>query len=185
MARSILAALCVVALSCATPPTPAAAPVNDQTVIRSLADSTSHLVSHVAFASDTAMLQASLAVSEDSIERVHELIAHARLAAAHADNGADSAIAQGDRLRDIVAPTAAGGSQAANYVRYWQRGRAQLDLARARSALALAFADSALACAEPACATGHARSVRSEMQVAEGAAREAESWVRIATLYVR
>lgn len=186
MGRSTALALsAAIVLGCAAGPQPDDVPPSDQSVIRALADSTSHLVSHVAFASDTASLQASLAIVEDSLARVQALITRAREAAARANRGADSAIAQGDRLRAIVAPTADGGSQSANYLRYWSLGRAQLDVARARSTLAVVLADSALACHAPACAAHHAAAIRSEMQTAAGAARQAESWVRIATLYVR
>jgi hypothetical protein len=71
----------------------------------------------------------------------------------------------------------------AYFDRYWGMGRAKLDTARVRSLRAVQAADSALACTADNCAATLARVVYQHMNAASGAAREAESLVRIAMYY--
>ncbi|GAC1514391.1 MAG: hypothetical protein NVS1B4_01910 [Gemmatimonadaceae bacterium] len=141
-------------------------------------------MSSAAAASDAASAQAQVALAERTPERVALAAKAARYAVATANLRVLQAMYQGDRLREDLKPQGASTS-ATNYMHYWTMSRAKLDVAKASSTQALAAADSAVVCTVPACAALRAREIRSQMQLAAGAAREAESLARVAMFYIQ
>ena len=148
-----------------------------------VADSTTHLVSVAALATDTAMVRIRVATTSRTLPDARALVLNARRATATAGAHAAAAIRQGDWIRNILVedPNARG----AEYARYWQVGREKLETATELSGQAMAVADSALSCTEQECATSRARQMQSQLEAAAGAAREAESVVRVAMVHVR
>ena len=150
-----------------------------------VADSTRSLVNRAAIASDSANARARVALVETSPDRARQGVQGARAAAQSASGFMTVAIAQGDYL-DRTLPDATLGAKgsSASYSRYWKVGREKLDLARSRAGSALEAADLALACADTECAKARAGELQDYIEQAAGAAREAESLVRIAMVYV-
>lgn len=149
--------------------------------LRVVADSTVRLVSIAATESDSAMKRARVATIARSLVDARSLVLGARSAVAIAGSHATTAMRQGDWLRNVVA----GEDKGQEYARYWSIGRVKLDEARARSEIAVAVADSALACTQAECATQTTRRLQEHVEAAAGAAREAESVVRVALVHVR
>lgn len=149
--------------------------------LKAVADSTATLVSIAAHETDTAMVRARVATIARSLGDAHKLVQGARSAVATAGSHVAVAIRQGDWLRNVVA----GEQRGEDFAKYWSIGRVKLDEARAISAIAVAVADSALACTETECAAERARRMQQHVEAAAGAAREAESVVRVALVHVR
>jgi hypothetical protein len=126
-----------------------------------------------------------VALVETAPERARQGVQGARAAAQTASGFMTVAIAQGDYI-DQTLPGASVGATASNlsYSRYWRIGREKLDLARSRTTSALQAADLALACPDPDCTKARTGELQDYIQQAAGAAREAESLVRIAMVYV-
>lgn len=181
---SLLLLICVACVSRPPEPEPAVA-VKPPTRLQLLADTTAHLVTYAAEASDTASVTAQFALADSLLDRVLSLVVTARVSARSAREHAASAIAHGDRIHDFLSSGLLEEERARSYGRYWKLGRAKLDTARIRSQAAVQAADSALGCGAGVCVTDQAQQIRSHMRSASGAAREAESLVRIALRYVR
>lgn len=155
-----------------------------RTPSRRLADSTEHLVTFAAIASDSAVIIVTLTPADSALDLVRARVRSARAGAEGASTRLAEAVIQGDRLRhDVVAETR-GSRQADDYEHFWLLGRDKLLLARAYSDLALAAADSALDCPEAGCTRSRTKMLHSQLTAASGAAREAESLVRVAMRYV-
>lgn len=187
MRRLALPLTLAAAVACASrpePPPAPLAPVDPRPFLVRVADSTITLVGFAAIQSDTANVQARVALREPTPERVLYRVENARNAAAAAARFVEAAIAQGDYIREVLPITPGAKDESANYSRYWQLGRAKLDLARAKSASAVGAADSALTCSVAGCAATRADQMQHYIEEAAGAAREAESIVRIANVYV-
>jgi hypothetical protein len=151
-----------------------------------VADSTTWLVFYAIQASDTAMLRSQYALTEKSLEKARALVNDARISAEHAEQRVRGAIATGDRIRASVTPQPGQPpSRKSNYNHYWELSRAKLDTARLKSLAAQAIADSALVCTATSCTAVKARDLRSLLMAASGAAREAESLIRIAVVYLK
>lgn len=183
-ARSLAAlVLATVGLACSSLPAPThfAGTVSSP---RRLADSTEHLVSYATLASDSAAVVAALVDTDTALADMRDRVRSARAGAESAANRVSLALRQGDRLRrDVVARTRAS-RQADEYEHFWQLGRDRLVLARAFSHDAVAGADSALSCVDTGCTRSRTRFVHTQLTSASGAAREAESLVRVAMRYV-
>lgn len=149
--------------------------------LRAVADSTATLVSVAAYQSDTAMVKARVATIARSLGDARSLVLGARSSIVKAGGHVASAMRQGDWLGNVVATEEKGDE----YARYWSISRVKLDEARARSAIAVAVADSTLSCTETECAAEGARRMQAHVEAAAGAAREAESMVRVALVHVR
>ena len=149
--------------------------------LKLVADSTATLVTYAAIETDSAMKRARVATIARSLVDARSLVTGARSAVVTAGSHVSTAMRQGDWLRNVVAEEDKGQ----DFARYWSIGRVKLDEARARSAIAVAVADSALACTETACAADRAREMQAHVEAAAGAAREAESMVRVALVHVR
>jgi hypothetical protein len=149
--------------------------------LKIVADSTATLVSIAAHESDTAMVRTRVATIARSLDDAQKLVQGARSAVVTAGSSAAVAIRQGDWLRNVVA----GEQRGEEFAKYWSIGRVKLDEARAISEIAVAVADSALACTQAECAAQHARQMQQHVVAAAGAAREAESMVRVALVHVR
>ena len=149
-----------------------------------LAQTTAWLVNVAVVSYDTASVQAGYATIDAPLQKVHEYAATARETTKRASQSIEDAILAGDRLRTQVEPDgiAAGPRR---YSHYWYLGKAKLDVARLESERAVIAADSVLACTAPSCTTAPARSFRTHSVAAAGAAREAESLVRLAMVYVK
>ena len=150
-----------------------------------VADSTTHLAAYAALATDTAMVKVRVATTASSLTDARSLVLTARTAVVSASSNATAAIRQGDWLRNIVAGDAADDQGGRDYARYWTIGRAKLDSARTLSGEAAAVADSALSCTERLCAAARVRQMQAHVEAAAGAAREAESVIRVAMVHVR
>lgn len=151
------------------------------TPIRAVADSAAQLVSIAAHESDSATVRARVATIARTLVDARSLVQGARNAAVTAHSHVAIALRQGDWLRTAVAEEELGQ----DYARYWSIGRLKLDEARSLTQSAVAVADSALACAEAECAAERARRLHERVEAAAGAAREAESAVRVAMVHVR
>jgi hypothetical protein len=149
--------------------------------LRVVADSTVRLVSIAATETDSAMVRTRVASIARSLVDTRALVLGARSAVATAGTHVVSAMRQGDWLRNVVADEDRGQE----YAKYWSIGRVKLDEARARSALAVGIADSVLACTQAQCAADGARRMQEQVEAAAGAAREAESVVRVALVHVK
>ena len=189
MHRLALFATLIAFAGCASRPDPAppprpAAPVDPRPFLVRVADSTSTLVAVAAVQSDSANVQARVALREPTPARVLYRIEHARLSAMSATRLVEAAIAQGDYIREVLPITAKDGSETASYTKYWALSRAKLDLARNKTASAVSAADTALACSATGCAARRADQMQGYIEEAAGAAREAETLIRIANIYV-
>ena len=149
--------------------------------LRVVADSTVRLVSIAATETDSAMVRTRVASVSRSLVDARSLVMGARSAVATAGSHVATAMRQGDWLRGVVADEERGQE----YAKYWSIGRVKLDEARARSQIAVAVADSVLACTEAQCASDGARRMQEQVEAAAGAAREAESVVRVALVHVK
>ena len=149
--------------------------------LRVVADSTVRLVSIAATETDSAMRRTRVASIAHSLGDARSLVLGARSAVATAGSNVVMAMRQGDWLRNVVANEDKGDE----YAKYWSIGRVKLDEARARSEIAVAVADSVLACTQAECAAETARRMQEHVEAAAGAAREAESVVRVALVHVR
>jgi hypothetical protein len=149
--------------------------------LRVVADSTVRLVSIAATETDSAMVKTRVASISHSLGDARSLVLSARSAVATAGTHVSSAMRQGDWLRNVVADEDKGQE----YAKYWSIGRVKLDEARARSAIAVAVADSVLACTQAECTVQGARRMQEQVDAAAGAAREAESVVRVALVHIR
>ncbi|GAC1652875.1 MAG: hypothetical protein NVS4B3_15440 [Gemmatimonadaceae bacterium] len=174
----------VLVTACIAAPTSEAPVPEAPSAFKVSADSMTRLVSGAAAASDAAAAQAQVALAERTPDRVALAAKAARYAVATANLRVLQAMYQGDRLRDELKPQGAS-TRAINYMHYWVMSRAKLDVAKTSSTQALAAADSAVVCTAPACSTLRAEQIRSQMQLAAGAAREAESLVRVAMYYLQ
>src|SRR5688572_12732614 len=164
-------------VACASRPEPApppAGPIDSRPFLVRVADSTIALVGFAAIQSDTANVQARVALREPTPERARYRLENARMAAATAARFVEAAIAQGDYIREVLPITPGAKDESANYTKYWELGRAKLDLARARSASAMGAADTALTCSAAGCAAIRADQMQDYIEEAAGAAREAE-----------
>ena len=187
MRRSLLCLL-IVAACAGRKPAPEPAPATataPRRPLQVLADSTAQLVTYAAGASDTAGVNAQFALADSLLDRVRSLVVTARVSARSAREHAAAAMAQGDRIHTFVTSGLFEEERARSYDRYWKLGRAKLDTARTRSQAAVQAADSALLCDAGVCVTTQALQIRTHMVAASGAAREAESLVRIALRFVR
>ncbi|HVE79671.1 MAG TPA: hypothetical protein VNA89_12440 [Gemmatimonadaceae bacterium] len=183
MRRLVLFTSAVIALACASAPEPA--PVLDsRSPLERAADDAKVLVFYTIQSLDTAALRAQFATSEGRLDHARGMVNDARLSAVDAEKNAEAAILQGDRIRDAVRGENGQPSRLSNYTRYWELGRAKLDSARIASLAAQVAADSALVCSATSCTAVRARELRRLAQVAAGKAREAESLVRIAIVYL-
>ena len=183
--RALLPGAALALAACAPGGRPAVNGFADaRTPSRRLADSTEHLVTFAAIASDSAVVIVTLTPADTALDAVRDRVRSARSGAEGAATRLAQAVIQGDRLRhDVIAETR-GGRQADDYEHFWLLGRDKLLLARAYSDLATAAADSALGCPETGCARSRAKMFHSQLTAASGAAREAESLVRVAMRYV-
>ena len=149
--------------------------------LRVVADSTVRLVSIAPTETDSAMVKTRVATIARTLGDARDLVLGARSAVATAGGHVSTAMRQGDWLRNVVADEDKGQE----YAKYWSIGRVKLDEARARSEIAVAVADSVLACTQAECAAQGARRMQEHVEAAAGAAREAESVVRVALVHVR
>ncbi|MGH7665657.1 MAG: hypothetical protein ACRENI_15415 [Gemmatimonadaceae bacterium] len=133
---------------------------------------------------DDASVQVRIALADSLESRVEDLVASARISAVAAKTNAEQAIAQGNRLAAFAESGAYGEMESRRFVRYWELGRVGLDSARIHSVEAIEAADAAIACEERACVEKQAALMRDGMIAAAGAARKAESLIRIALRYV-
>jgi hypothetical protein len=184
--RRIALALCLLA-ACVTPPSePSYRYIDPRSPIQVVADSTTWLVFYAIQASDTAMLRSQYALTEKSLDKARALVNDARISAENAEQSVRGAIATGDRVRAAVTPQPGQrASRRSNYNHYWELSRAKLDTARLKSLAAQAIADSALVCKATSCTAVRARDLRSLLMAASGAAREAQSLIRIAVVYLK
>ncbi|HEX2781488.1 MAG TPA: hypothetical protein VHM30_18435 [Gemmatimonadaceae bacterium] len=181
---SFPAAALIAAVACASSPRMAQLTGERATPLRRLADSTERLVTYATLSSDSAIVVAALAATDTALDDLRARVLSARAGAEAASGRMAQAVLQGDRLRrDVVAETR-GGRQAEGYTRYWLLGREKLLLARAYSDQAVLGADSVLRCPEQSCARSRTRLVHGQLTSASGAAREAESLVRVAMRYI-
>lgn len=181
LAATLLAAA---AIACAPTPHVEQFATDTRLPTRRLADSTEHLVSWAALAADTAALTAALVGTDTMIEDMRARVLSARSGAEAAALRMTQAVRQGDQLRrDVIAQTR-GSRQADEYEHFWLLGREKLTLARAYTDQAVTSADSALGCPETNCTRSRARLLHTHLTSASGAAREAESLVRVAMRYV-
>jgi hypothetical protein len=184
LAHSVLFLTIVACASRPDSPPPPPAPVDPRPFLVRVADSTISLVAAAAVQNDTANVQARVALREPTPARVLYRVENARLAAAAASRSVEAAIAQGDYIREVLPNTPGAEDESQNYTKYWTLGRAKLDLARSRSASAVSAADTALTCSVEGCAASRADQMQDYIEEAAGAAREAESILRIANVYV-
>lgn len=181
---SCSAAALAAAVACAPSPRLAQLTSERETPLRRLADSTERLVTYAAVSSDSATVAAAIASTDTVLEDLRSRVLSARAGAEAASTRMAQAVLHGDRLRrDVIAETR-GGRQADGYERYWLLGREKLLLARAYSDQAVRGADSVLHCPEQSCARSRTRLFHGQLTSASGAAREAESLVRVAMRYI-
>jgi hypothetical protein len=124
MRRLVLSIVMAVTVACASRPEPApppAGPIDPRPFLVRVADSTITLVGFAAIQSDTANVQARVALRESSPERVRYRVENARNAAAVAARFVEAAIAQGDYLREVLPITPGAKEESANYTKYWRR----------------------------------------------------------------
>jgi hypothetical protein len=150
-------------------------------------DSTRRLAAYVALAADTASVQARMAAQAHSLDDERAVLTQARAAAQNATLQASAALLKGDWLESMVKMDGSSDDVAGGlgYSHYWQIGRAKLDVARAKSNEAVSAADAALACSARSCSAAHVLHLQSSVDAAAGAAREAESVVRVAIARLR
>jgi hypothetical protein len=174
-------------LGCASNPSvrARAAGVDSRPELVRVADSTSSLVNRAAITSDSANARARVALVETAPDRARQGVQGARAAAQNANGFMTVAIAQGDFLDQTLPDASVGAAgSSVSYSRYWKIGREKLDIALSRTTSALQAADLALACVDPECTKVRTGELRDYIEQAAGAAREAESLVRIAMVYV-
>jgi hypothetical protein len=178
--------LSVLIAACASkPPTPPTlAPVDARPALVRLGDSTSVLIASAARVSDSANVQARIALGESSPDRVRLRVENARTAARSASQFVEAAIAQGDYISEALPGASGAKGESASYSKYWKIGREKLELARTKASSAAEAADRALACTAPACTASTTQEMQGYVEQAAGASREAESLVRIAMVYV-
>jgi hypothetical protein len=171
-------------LSCAPTPSPMPASlVETRSPLQLAADTTRVLATEAAESSDTADAQARIAATARSLDDALRYMTSARLSAQNANRQASSALVKGDWVQHMLAGAGEDAEQP-QYDHYWQMGRAKLDVVRLRSGNAVTAADSALACTVTTCTATRALRMQTEIEAAAGAAREAESLIRIALVHV-
>jgi hypothetical protein len=184
VARGGVAMIFVAALAC-TASAPQPAMLRDaRTPLQRMADSTERLVGSAAQMSDSAVVWVGLATTDTVLADLRARLLTTREAVDRASSRLAEAARQGDRVRLAIIEQTRGSRQADDYEHYWLLGREKLILARAYSTEAVASADSALVCARAACAASRARLLHTQVNSASGAAREAESLVRVAMRFV-
>ena len=184
MARVGVATIFVAAWAC-TASVPHPAMLGDaRTPLQRMADSTERLVGSAAQMSDSAVVWVGLAATDTVLSTLRARLLTTREAVDRVSSRLAAAAQQGDKVRLAIIEQTRGSRQADDYEHYWLLGREKLILARAYSAEAVASADSALGCPQAACATSRARLLHTQVNSASGAAREAESLVRVAMRFV-
>jgi hypothetical protein len=179
------AAMILVAAWACTASTPQPAMLRDaRTPLQRMADSTERLVGSAAQTSDSAVVWAGLATTDTAIGELRARLLITRSAVERASAQLAEAGRQGDKVRLAIIEQTRGSRQADDYERYWLLGRDKLTLSRAYSTEAVASADSALGCPQVACAASRTRLLHTQVNSAAGAAREAESLVRVAMRFV-
>ena len=183
---SMILALTLAACASAPPEMPAAslAPVDTRPTLVRLGDSTSLLIANAAQVSDSANIQARMALGESRPELIRYRVENARTAAATAARLVDAAIAQGEYIREALPGASSAKGESASYTKYWAMGREKLELARTKASSAAEAADRMLACTAAACTASTTQEMQGYVEQAAGASREAESLVRIAMVYV-
>lgn len=178
-------AMIAVAASACTASVPQPAMLRDaRTPLQRMADSTEHLVGSAAQMSDSAVIWVGLATTDTVLANLRARLLTTREAVDRASTRLADAARQGDKVRLAIIEQTRGSRQADDYEHYWLLGREKLILARAYSTEAVASADSALGCPQASCLTSRARLLHTQVSSASGAAREAESLVRIAMRFV-
>jgi hypothetical protein len=152
--------------------------------LQRMADSTERLVGSAAQMSDSAVVWVGLATTDTVLANLRARLLTTREAVDRASTRLAEATQQGDKVRLAIIEQTRGSRQADDYEHYWLLGREKLILARAYSTEAVASADSALGCPQSACVTSRARLLHTQVNSASGAAREAESLVRVAMRFV-
>lgn len=187
MRRIALALPLLLSAACVTPaPEPKYQYVDPRSPLQVVADSTTWLVFYAIQASDTAMLRSQYALTEKSLAKARALVNDARVSAESAEVNMRGAIERGERIRAAVTPQPGQpASRKTNYNHYWELSRAKLDTARLKSLAAQRIADSALVCTATSCTAVRARDLRTLLMAASGAAREAQSLIRIAVIYLK
>ncbi len=187
MSRLLLPLLVAMSMACASrpkEPAPPPAPVDPRPFLVRVADSTIALVAYAVGASDTANVHARVALREPTPERTRHRVESAQTAATTASLYVEAAMAQGDYIREVLPNTPGAREESVSYSKYWDLGRAKLDFARTKSNSAIDAAKQALTCEGSGCASTRADEMQLYIEQAAGAAREAESLVRIANVYV-
>jgi hypothetical protein len=178
--------LCLLTACVTAPPEPRYHYIDPRPPIQVVADSTTWLVFYAIQASDTAMLRSQYALTEKSLQKARALVNDARISAETAEQNVRGAIEKGDRIKAAVTPQPGEPvTRKANYNHYWELSRAKLDTAWVKTRAAQAIADSALVCTATSCTAVRARDLRSLLMAASGAAREAQSLIRIAVIYLK
>ena len=179
----VLAALLA---ACGSPPPKpvAVAPADSRPALVRLGDSTSLLIASAARISDSANVQARVALGESSPTLVRYRVEAARDAARSAGAMVEAAMAQGDYINESLPRTSGAKTESASYTKYWAMGREKLQLARTKASSAAEAADRALACTAPTCTASTTQEMQGYVEQTAGASREAESLVRIAMVYV-
>jgi hypothetical protein len=184
LVRGAVVMIVVATLAC-TASTPQPAMLRDvRTPLQRMADSTERLVGSAAQMSDSAVVWVGLATTDTVLTKLRARLLTTREAVDRASTRLAEAAQQGDKVRLAIIEETRGSRQADDYEHYWLLGREKLILARAYSTEAVASADSALGCPHAACATSRARLLHTQVNSASGAAREAESLVRVAMRFV-
>lgn len=155
-----------------------------RTPLQRMADSTERLVGSAAQTSDSAVVWAGLATTDTALGDLRARLLTTRNAVERASGELAAAGQQGEKVRLAIIEQTRGSRQADDYEHYWLLGREKLTLARAYSTEAVASADSALGCPQAACAASRTRLLHTQVNSAAGAAREAESLVRVAMRFV-
>jgi len=185
MIRVGVSSIFVAAWACTASAPPQPAMLHDtRTPLQRMADSTERLVGSAAQMSDSAVVWVGLAATDTVLATLRARLLTTREAVDRATSRLAEAAQQGEKVRLAIIEQTRGSRQADDYEHYWLLGREKLVLARAYSAEAVASADSALVCPQAACATSRARLLHTQVNSASGAAREAESLVRVAMRFV-
>ncbi|HLB09591.1 MAG TPA: hypothetical protein VK617_08650 [Gemmatimonadaceae bacterium] len=184
MTRVGVAVIVVAALACTASAPPPVMLGDTRTPLQRMADSTERLVGAAAQMSDSAVVWVGLAATDTVLSTLRARLLTTREAVDRATTRLTEAAQQGEKVRLAIIEQTRGSRQADDYEHYWLLGREKLILARAYSAEAVASADSALVCPQAACVTSRARLLHTQVNSASGAAREAESLVRVAMRFV-
>ncbi|MBC8025085.1 MAG: hypothetical protein H7Y89_03765 [Steroidobacteraceae bacterium] len=179
------ASLILVAAWACTVSAPQPAMLRDErTPLQRMADSTEHLLRSATQTSDSAVIWAGLTTTDTVLADLRARLLTTRDAVERASTRLAEAAKQGEMVRLAIIEQTRGSRQADDYEHYWLLGREKLTLARAYSAEAVASADSALSCPQAACAASRTRLLHTQVVSASGAARDAESLVRVAMRFV-